>query len=84
MRLDPAHEKRHDQQYEQAYRQDDAKGQEFNRAVCFVAVLDEGEHAGGEADDNQQQYYQDDGFDHWIEDKLSDQISYIMLVLNAY
>ena len=54
MWLYPSHEKRHNQQYEQAYRQDDTKGQEFNRAVGFIAVLDQGEHAGGETDDNQQ------------------------------
>lgn len=45
MWLYPSHEKRHDQYYKQADREHDTNGQELDRAVGFIAVFYQGEHA---------------------------------------
>ena len=52
--LNPAHVKRKGDEDKYRYRQGDAHGQKLDRAIGVVTVLDQAEHAGAEAEQDQQ------------------------------
>ena len=60
--LDPAHEKRNEDENEGDHGQDDTHGQHGDGAVRVFPVLDHGEHARDETQYNQGQQYGDDDF----------------------
>ena len=55
MRLYPAHVKGNGDKHEDQNRQRDSQGQELDRTIGFVTVLDQAEHARAEAEQDQQQ-----------------------------
>ena len=60
--LNPAHEKRYDEQCEQANRQGDAQCQEANGPIGLVAILDQRDHTSRQANQDGKQQQKDDGF----------------------
>ncbi len=63
MRPNPVHVEGKGDKQESDNRQPDAQGQEGDRATRIVTVLDQADHAGREAGDDQEKQDDDDRFD---------------------